>query len=258
MSPELLNGEPYTFAADIWALGCIACEMATRERAFNARTLPALIMQILQCGYKPVPSHYSRPLATMVDSMLRAAPEVRLPSAWGGPDILRIEKCSDEAMARLPQHDLIDVASLTMVDQHDTRPQLGGVITTDACSDTQERPTAGALLSLPIVRRHTEQLLGIPLSLEPDASLTLRPVPELPKGCFSSSPLRRAGKNSPRGSPNRRGRSDTPSLGDAKREPSPSGSRDSKGKAKTVSEFAATYSRVSLSGAGGRPGLSGA
>jgi NIMA (never in mitosis gene a)-related kinase len=27
MSPELLNGEPYTFAADIWALGCIAYEV---------------------------------------------------------------------------------------------------------------------------------------------------------------------------------------------------------------------------------------
>lgn len=31
MSPELLNGEPYTFAADIWALGCIAYEVRSRE-----------------------------------------------------------------------------------------------------------------------------------------------------------------------------------------------------------------------------------
>jgi serine/threonine protein kinase len=31
MSPELLNGEPYTFAADIWALGCIAYEVCPRE-----------------------------------------------------------------------------------------------------------------------------------------------------------------------------------------------------------------------------------
>jgi hypothetical protein len=51
--------------------------MAARERAFNAHSLAALVVQIVQCRNKPIPSHFSRPFATMVDSMLREAHQVK-------------------------------------------------------------------------------------------------------------------------------------------------------------------------------------
>ena len=81
MAPETVSGRPYTFAADVWSLGCVAYELATvGKRAFDARSLPQLVVRVVRNNYAPLPSHVSRPYARLVDSMLRSAPEER-PSA---------------------------------------------------------------------------------------------------------------------------------------------------------------------------------
>ena len=36
MSPELFRGEQYGTKADVWALGCVLCELITRRRAFQS------------------------------------------------------------------------------------------------------------------------------------------------------------------------------------------------------------------------------
>ncbi|KAK3262914.1 hypothetical protein CYMTET_28260 [Cymbomonas tetramitiformis] len=77
MPPELLNGEPYTYAADMWSLGCVAYEMAAQRRAFTSGSLPFLVMQITRCNYPALPSYYSRPFTQLVDSMLRSNPQER-------------------------------------------------------------------------------------------------------------------------------------------------------------------------------------
>ncbi len=40
MSPEVITHRPYTFASDMWALGCVLYEMVARRPAFDARGLP--------------------------------------------------------------------------------------------------------------------------------------------------------------------------------------------------------------------------
>lgn len=81
MAPETVSGRPYTFAADVWSLGCVAYELATvGKRAFDARSLPQLVVRVVRNNYAPLPSYVSRPYARLVDSMLRSAPEDR-PSA---------------------------------------------------------------------------------------------------------------------------------------------------------------------------------
>ncbi len=45
MAPEVLSGCPYTFASDVWSLGCVAYEMVTRRVAFEARGLPQLLVR---------------------------------------------------------------------------------------------------------------------------------------------------------------------------------------------------------------------
>lgn len=44
MSPEVIAGKPYTYAADIWSLGCVLYEIATRRTPFEAMGLPQLMV----------------------------------------------------------------------------------------------------------------------------------------------------------------------------------------------------------------------
>jgi serine/threonine protein kinase len=78
MSPELCQGKPYTYASDVWALGCVAYEMATSGvKAFDAPAWPSLLVKIINCDYAPVPSRFSRPFAALVASMLSPDPTDR-------------------------------------------------------------------------------------------------------------------------------------------------------------------------------------
>ena len=78
MSPELCQGKPYTYASDIWALGCVAYEMASGgAKAFDAPGWPQLLLKIVRGDYAPVPSHLSRPFAALVASMLSPDPAER-------------------------------------------------------------------------------------------------------------------------------------------------------------------------------------
>ena len=59
ISPELCEGRPYNQKSDVWSLGCILYEMAALKRAFQAPSLPALVLKIMKGHYQPLPSHYS-------------------------------------------------------------------------------------------------------------------------------------------------------------------------------------------------------
>ena len=78
MSPELCQGKPYTYAADVWALGCVAYEMASGgAKAFDAPGWPQLLAKIVRNEYEPIPSHFSRPFAALLAMMLAPDPEER-------------------------------------------------------------------------------------------------------------------------------------------------------------------------------------
>lgn len=44
MSPEVIAARPYTYASDMWSLGCVLYEMAARRPAFEALGLPQLMV----------------------------------------------------------------------------------------------------------------------------------------------------------------------------------------------------------------------
>jgi serine/threonine protein kinase len=60
ISPELCEGRPYNQKSDIWSLGCILYEMCALKRAFEAPTLPALVLKIMRGNFQPLPAHYSQ------------------------------------------------------------------------------------------------------------------------------------------------------------------------------------------------------
>jgi hypothetical protein len=46
-------------------------------KAFEARGLPQLVMKIVRNDFAPIPSHFSRPFATLIASMLNHDPAER-------------------------------------------------------------------------------------------------------------------------------------------------------------------------------------
>ena len=62
ISPELCEGRAYDQKSDIWSLGCILYEMCALQRAFQAPSLPALVLKIMRGRIHPLPSHFSSTL----------------------------------------------------------------------------------------------------------------------------------------------------------------------------------------------------
>jgi len=77
ISPELCEGKPYNQKSDIWALGCVLYELTTLKRAFEAQTLPALILRIMRGTFAPISEHYSDNLRQLILDMLHLDPNKR-------------------------------------------------------------------------------------------------------------------------------------------------------------------------------------
>ncbi|RHY72490.1 hypothetical protein DYB38_012766, partial [Aphanomyces astaci] len=57
MSPEVCESKPYSYASDIWALGCVLYEVCTLKHAFDAPNILMLIVKIIQHDVRvPCPS----------------------------------------------------------------------------------------------------------------------------------------------------------------------------------------------------------
>ncbi|XP_059098247.1 serine/threonine-protein kinase Nek8-like isoform X1 [Tigriopus californicus] len=96
ISPELCEGKAYNQKSDVWALGCILYEMCTLKRAFEAPTLPALVLKIMRGKFNPIPSHYSTSLRDFLGSLLAVDPIQRptlgmlMAHPWLAPTLYRI------------------------------------------------------------------------------------------------------------------------------------------------------------------------
>ncbi|CAL1138842.1 unnamed protein product, partial [Cladocopium goreaui] len=52
MAPEIVSGDPYGAACDVWSLGVILYEMASFQRPFEGRSLGELVMRISSGQFK--------------------------------------------------------------------------------------------------------------------------------------------------------------------------------------------------------------
>merc|ERR1719322_1081104 len=79
ISPELCESNPYNQKSDIWALGCLLYELMTLRKAFEAQSLPALVIKIVQGDYnkEQLPKTYNSFLKRLLMSMLDLTPEKR-------------------------------------------------------------------------------------------------------------------------------------------------------------------------------------
>ncbi|XP_048340893.1 serine/threonine-protein kinase Nek9 isoform X1 [Sphaerodactylus townsendi] len=105
MSPELCQGVKYNFKSDIWAVGCVAFELLTLKRTFDATNPLNLCVKIVQ-GNRTMEvdsSVYSLDLIQMVHSCLDQDPEKR-PTAdevLGSPLLSKRRREMEEKVALL-------------------------------------------------------------------------------------------------------------------------------------------------------------
>lgn len=71
MSPEILRGDAYGYASDVWGLGCVLVELMTLEYAFKAENYAQLYVNIEQVKLaNPLPTFYSAELRALVPRLL--------------------------------------------------------------------------------------------------------------------------------------------------------------------------------------------
>ncbi|KAL8426750.1 hypothetical protein Efla_002264 [Eimeria flavescens] len=82
LSPELCEGSPYGPPSDMWAVGCVAYEMASYRTPFHAaRNLPDLCFRICNAKISPLSSFYSAELRDIIYQMLDKRPKTRATAA---------------------------------------------------------------------------------------------------------------------------------------------------------------------------------
>lgn len=70
LSPEMVEGKPYSTKADIWALGVVLYQLCALKLPFEANSLPVLALKILKGSFPPIPSQYSKDLKALLLQML--------------------------------------------------------------------------------------------------------------------------------------------------------------------------------------------
>lgn len=79
ISPERCEGKAYSYASDVWAMGCLLYELLSTRPAFSADTIPELTRMILEGSYAPFRNEDGVPpeLATLVSRLLALESERR-------------------------------------------------------------------------------------------------------------------------------------------------------------------------------------
>lgn len=77
LSPEIIQHKPYDNKVDIWAIGCVAYNLAALEPPFQADNLILLARLIVKARPKPIPSFYSPRLYDFILRLMDKRPNMR-------------------------------------------------------------------------------------------------------------------------------------------------------------------------------------
>ena len=77
LSPEIIQHKPYDNKVDLWAIGCVAYNLAALEPPFQADNLISLARLIVKGRPKPIPAFYSPQLFEFILKLLDKRPQMR-------------------------------------------------------------------------------------------------------------------------------------------------------------------------------------
>ena len=78
ISPEILNGEEYSYPTDIWSLGVILYELCCLKKPFEGRNIGELNANIIRGKYIDIKTDYSKDLKCLVNNLLNKNQEQRM------------------------------------------------------------------------------------------------------------------------------------------------------------------------------------
>lgn len=81
LSPEVINRNEYSFASDMWALGCVLHELTMLRLPFAANSLPALAAKIMRGTMPQLPRQFSADLRQICADLLAMDPRRRQSSS---------------------------------------------------------------------------------------------------------------------------------------------------------------------------------
>lgn len=70
LPPEIINGQSYSFKADVWSLGVVLYEMAALKVPFMESSFPMLLLKICKSEPAPLSKQYSQSFRNFVGKML--------------------------------------------------------------------------------------------------------------------------------------------------------------------------------------------
>ena len=148
----------------MWAIGCVLYEMAALRRAFEAPTLPALILKIMRDVTSPLPAQYSPGARQLLANLLALEPSKR-PSI---PEIMSHHWLAPYIFRQLATATPF-ILSLTSIFRI---PTTVGLI---PCTATQNRPVT---IEAAQVKGGTDGLILTLLNIfQPDSKFTRRGSP---------------------------------------------------------------------------------
>jgi len=139
LSPEICMEKPYSFASDIWALGCILYEMAALRVPFDASSLQSLVQKITRGPAPVLPAAYSSDLRHICSELLQRE-QTQRPSA---PDILQKSVVQSEIRRMLREEQAKSAAK-----ENDEHSQNRRRLQDPVPENPSRRPSEGALLPL--------------------------------------------------------------------------------------------------------------
>merc|ERR1719401_332163 len=77
LSPEVCQERPYSWASDIWAMGCILYELCAMKVPFDAPNISGLVQKICRGPLPSVPNTYSAFVRELCTEMLNRNPTAR-------------------------------------------------------------------------------------------------------------------------------------------------------------------------------------
>eukprot|EP00746_Dinoflagellata_sp_MGD_P125244 gnl/MRDRNA2_/MRDRNA2_59976_c0_seq1.p1 gnl/MRDRNA2_/MRDRNA2_59976_c0~~gnl/MRDRNA2_/MRDRNA2_59976_c0_seq1.p1 ORF type:complete len:391 (+),score=54.73 gnl/MRDRNA2_/MRDRNA2_59976_c0_seq1:89-1261(+) len=77
LSPEMVQKQPYSWASDVWALGCVLYEMCALRVPFEAQDMNQLMRRIVSTNPARIPPSYSREIGDLCTKMLSRDPSKR-------------------------------------------------------------------------------------------------------------------------------------------------------------------------------------
>eukprot|EP01062_Namystynia_karyoxenos_P063827 TRINITY_DN56623_c0_g1_i1.p1 TRINITY_DN56623_c0_g1~~TRINITY_DN56623_c0_g1_i1.p1 ORF type:complete len:464 (+),score=120.56 TRINITY_DN56623_c0_g1_i1:83-1474(+) len=98
MSPEAIQGKPYSHASDVWSLGCVLFELCTLQHPFKSDTLRDLMEKILRAPTPELPPGAAELPRRLVPMLLEKRPERRI----GLRELLRIPELQVAAIPSAP------------------------------------------------------------------------------------------------------------------------------------------------------------